>query len=211
MHGRAGLNEPCPSRVASPAGSAALHSPGTSPASSCSRTPSRGTNIVRSHSNSVSSASSQTVELKLPAGSGDEGGEDSKSTSQDGSETNEEGGPALETKPLGVGNAKMVGAPTLKAPVAVMRKPKDAAVILESQAPRAVTAPLKPMVRFWPEWPHWQKRPKEMHQLRRTRQMTLNLLAHPHCLMLTTRTLKRSRNVSDASTPSFWTRIRHMA
>ena len=90
MHGGAGPNEPSPSRVASPTGSGALHSPKSSPASSHSRTPSHVTNIVRSRSNSVSSTSSQTVEIKLPVGSGDEGGKDSKSTSQDGSETNEE-------------------------------------------------------------------------------------------------------------------------
>ena len=69
----------------------ALHPPMTSPASSHPRTPSHGTNIEGSRSNSASSPSSQTVELKLPAESGDEGGKDSKSTSQDDSETNEEG------------------------------------------------------------------------------------------------------------------------
>ena len=63
----------------------------TSLASSCPRTPSCRTNIERSHSNSASSPDSQTVELKLPAGSGDEGGKDSKSTSQHDSKTNEEG------------------------------------------------------------------------------------------------------------------------
>ena len=46
--------------------------------------------------------------------------------------------PALEMKPLGMGNAKMVGALTLKAPVVVARKLKDSAAILENQALRAV-------------------------------------------------------------------------
>ena len=77
MHGGVGPNKASPSSIASPASSGAPHSS----ASSCPRNPSCGTNIVRSHSNSASSPSSQTVELKLPAGSGDEGGEDSKSTS----------------------------------------------------------------------------------------------------------------------------------
>ena len=72
-HGEVSPNKPSPSRVTSPTSSVALYLP----ASSHSRTPSHGTNIVRSHSISASSASSQTVELKLPAGSGDEGSEDS--------------------------------------------------------------------------------------------------------------------------------------
>ena len=92
MHGEAGSNEPSPSRVASPAGSVAHHSP----ASSHPRTPSLGTNIARFHSNSASSHGSQTTELKPPAGSGDEGGEDSKSICQDDRETNEEGGDNYE-------------------------------------------------------------------------------------------------------------------
>ena len=87
MHGGAGSNEPSPSRVASPAGSVAHHSL----ASSHARTPSLGTNIVRSHSNSASSHGSQTTELKLQARSGNECGEDSKSICQDDSKTNEEG------------------------------------------------------------------------------------------------------------------------
>ena len=88
MHGGVGSNVPSPSRVASPTSSAAHHSP----ASSHPGTPSLGTNIVRSRSNSASSHGSQTAELKPPAGSGDEGGKDSKSICQDDSETNEEGG-----------------------------------------------------------------------------------------------------------------------
>ena len=65
-------------------------------------------------------------------------------------------GLALEPKPLEMENAKMVGALTLKALAVVMRKLKDPAAILESQALRAVTVPQKPMVRFWPKWPHQQ-------------------------------------------------------
>ena len=73
--------------VASPASSVAHHSP----ASSHPGTPSLGTSIVRSCSNSASSHGSQTAELQLPTGSGDEGGEESKSICQNDSETNEEG------------------------------------------------------------------------------------------------------------------------
>ena len=79
MHGGAGPNEPSLSRVASPASSVAHHSP----ANSCPGTPSLGTNIVRSCSNSASSRGSQTAKLKLPGRSGDEGSEDSKPISQD--------------------------------------------------------------------------------------------------------------------------------
>ena len=75
MHGGVGSTEPSPSRVASLTGSAAHHLP----ASSHSRTPSLGTDIVRSRSNSASSHGSQTAELQLPARSGNEGGKDSKS------------------------------------------------------------------------------------------------------------------------------------
>ena len=88
MYGRAGPNKPSPSRITSPIGSESLHSP----ASSHPRTPSHRTNIVRSRSNSASSPGSQTVELKPPAESGDEGSEYSKSTSQDDSKTDEKGG-----------------------------------------------------------------------------------------------------------------------
>ena len=76
-------------------------------------------------------------------------------------------GMTLKTKPLGMGNAKTVGTLTPKAPAVVTRKLKDPAAILESQALRAATVPHKPMVRFRPTWPCQQKRPKEMHQLRK--------------------------------------------
>ena len=147
-----------------------------------------------------------TANLKPPTGSDDEASEDSKSISQDDSEANEEGGDNSEDEAPGTGNAKMVGTLTLKAPVVVMRKPKNPAAILDSQALRAATVPRKPMVRFWPTQSCQQKRPKEMHQLRRTRQMTQNLLTHPHGLTPTTRTLRRSGNVSVARMPGFWTR-----
>ena len=102
MHGRVGSNEPSPSRVASPTGSAAHHSP----ASFCPRTPSLWTNIVRSHSNSAFSPSSQTAELKLPAGSGDEGSKISKSIPQDDSKTNEEGRDDYEDEAPGDGECQ---------------------------------------------------------------------------------------------------------
>ena len=108
-------------------------------------------------------------------------------------------GMTMKTKLLGMGNAKTVGTPTPK----VLRNP---AVILKSQALRAATVPQKLMVRFWPMQSHQQKRPKEMHQLRGTRQMTQNLLTHHHGLMTTTRILKRSRNISITRMPGFWTR-----
>ena len=85
MHGKMGTNEPSSSRVASPVSSVAHHLL----ASSHPRTPSLGTNIVRSCNNSPSSHSSQTTKLKLPAGLGEECSEDSKSICQDDSETNE--------------------------------------------------------------------------------------------------------------------------
>ena len=195
MHGGAGFNEPSPNRVASPTSSVAHHLP----ASSCPRTPSLRTNIVRSHSNSASSHGSQTTELKLPARSSDEGGEDSKSICQDDSETNEEGGDDYEDEVLRMGKAKMVRTLTPKAL-------KSPAVILESQTLRVATVPQKLMVRFRLAWSCQQKRPKEMHQSRRTRQMTQNLCACPHSLTPTTRTLKRSRNVSVTRLPGFWTR-----
>ena len=97
MHGRVGSNKLSPSRVALPTGSAAHHSP----ASSHPGTPSLRTNIVRSHSNSASSPSSLTAELKLPARSGDEGGEDSKSISQDDSKANEKGSENYEDEAPG--------------------------------------------------------------------------------------------------------------
>ena len=102
MHDGAGSNEPSPSRVASPISSAAHHSP----ASSCHRTPSHGTNIVRSCSNSASSPGSQTAELKPPTGSGDEDSKDSKSNSQDDSETNGEGEDDSEDEAPGNGQCQ---------------------------------------------------------------------------------------------------------
>ena len=105
MHGRAGPNKPSPSRVASPTGSTALHSP----AHSCPRAPSHRTNIVRSRPNSASSPGSQKVELKPPAESDDEGSEYSKSTSQDDSKTNEEGGTDSEDKAPGDGECQDSG------------------------------------------------------------------------------------------------------
>ena len=103
MHSRVDSNEPSPSRVASPTSSVAHHLP----ASSHPGTPSHRTNIVRSRSNSVSSHGSQTTKLKPPAGSGDEGNEDSKSICQDDSETNEEGGDDYEDEaPEGKGEGE---------------------------------------------------------------------------------------------------------
>ena len=83
----------------------------------------------------------------------------------------------MKMKPLGMGNDKMVRTLTPKAL-------KNPAVRLKSQALRAAAVPWKPTVRFWPTWSHQQKRPKETHQLRGTRQMIQNLLAHPHSLGL---------------------------
>ena len=65
------------------------------------------------------------------------------------------------------------------------------------------------MVRFRPAQSCQQKRPKEMHRPRGTRQMTQNFHFWPHGLMPTTRTLKRNRNISIARMPGFWTRT-HM-
>ena len=86
MHDIAGSNKPSHSKVASTTGSA-VHN---LLASSLPRTPSLGTNIARSCSNSPSSHSSQITDLKLPNGSGNECGKDNKSICQDDSKTNEE-------------------------------------------------------------------------------------------------------------------------
>ena len=91
MHGGAGSNKSSHSR-ASTASSVAHHLP----ASSNPGTPSFGTNTVKSCSDSASSHGSQTAKLKLPAGSGNECSEDSKSICQDDSETTEEGGDNYE-------------------------------------------------------------------------------------------------------------------
>ena len=108
-------------------------------------------------------------------------------------------GVTMKMKPLRMWKAKMVRTLTPKAL-------KNPAAILESQALRVATVPWKPMAKFRSMWSHQQKIPKEMHQPRGTRQMTQNLHTHPHGLMPTTRTLKRSRNVSVARMPSFWIR-----
>ena len=92
MYSRVGPHAPSPNRIASPTGSATLCSPMPSPSRSHShsKTPSHGTKLVRSQSHSVSSTSSQAVELKPPAGSGGNDSKGSKSTCQGDSETDEE-------------------------------------------------------------------------------------------------------------------------
>ena len=194
MHGRAGSNKPSPSRVASPTSSAAHHSP----ASSCPRTPSLGTNIVRSHSNSASSHSSQTTELKLPARSQDEGSEDSKSICQDDSKTNEVGGDDYEDKAPENGKAKVMRTLTPKAL-------KNPAVILESQTLRVATVPQKLMVRFRP-MQSCQQETQGDTSAKGDKANDPKSLCPPHSLMPTTRTLKRSGNVSITRMPSFWIR-----
>ena len=94
MYSGVGPHAPSPNRIASPAGSATLHSPMPSSSRSHShcKTPSHGTKMVMSRSHSASSTSSQAVELKPPAGSGGDNSKGSESTCQDGSETNEEEG-----------------------------------------------------------------------------------------------------------------------
>ena len=92
MYSRVGPHAPSPNRIASPTGSATLHSPMPSPSRSCShsKTPSPGAKMVRSQSHSASSTSSQAVELKPPAGSGGNDSKSSESTCQGDSETDEE-------------------------------------------------------------------------------------------------------------------------
>ena len=89
IHGGAGSVRASPSRVASPAGSVAPHSSMSSLARSRSRTPPHRTSLVRPCSHSVSSTSFCAAAPGSPAGSTGEGHEDSKSTSQDGSETDD--------------------------------------------------------------------------------------------------------------------------
>ena len=82
MYSRVGPHAPSPNRIASPAGSATLHSPRPLPSRSHShsKTPSCRTKMVRSQSHSVSSTSSQAVELKPLAGSGGDDSKGSEST-----------------------------------------------------------------------------------------------------------------------------------
>ena len=172
MHGEVGPNKPSLSRVASPTSSAALHSPMTLPASSRLRTPSNRTNIVRSHSNSASSPGSQRVELKLPAGSGYEGSEDSKSTSQDDSNTNEEGRADSRDKAPGDGECQDGGGSDTESSSSSDEEAEGSISDTRESHSQSSYSSLKLMVRFWPKQAHQQKRPKETHQLRRTRQMT---------------------------------------
>ena len=90
INGRPGSGRASPSGVTSPTSSVAPHSSISSPARSHSRTPPHRTSLVRSHSHSASSTHSHAAVPESPAGSGGKGHEDSKSTSQDGDETNNE-------------------------------------------------------------------------------------------------------------------------
>ena len=94
MYSRVGPHTPSPNRIASPAGSATIHSPRPSPSRSCSHSkiPSCGTKMVRSWSHSTSSTSFHAVELRSPAGSGGDDSKGSESTCQGDKETNEEDG-----------------------------------------------------------------------------------------------------------------------
>ena len=88
INGENGSGRASPSGVTSPSGSAAPHSSTSLPARSHSRTPPHGTSLVRSRSHSASSTHAHTDVPESPAGSGGKGHEYSKSTSQDGDETN---------------------------------------------------------------------------------------------------------------------------
>ena len=95
MAGRAGLDDPSPSRAASPASSvgstssAMPFSPAHSPSRSCSRIPTCETEKERSHSSSASSTYSQETKPKSLVTSGGEDGNDGDSASQEGSESEE--------------------------------------------------------------------------------------------------------------------------
>ena len=78
-----------PTMFASPTGSVAPHSSTSSLARSCSRTQPHGTSLVRSCSHSESSTGSHAAVPESPAGSGGQGHEYSKSTSQDGDGTDD--------------------------------------------------------------------------------------------------------------------------
>ena len=162
MHGGLGSNEPSPSRVASPAGSAAHHLP----ASSHPRTPFLRTNIVRSCSNLASSHGSQTTELKLPARSGDQCGKDSKSICQDDGKTNEEGGDNYEDE-----------APGAEGEDTDTESSEESSSDTGESSSQSSHSSLETMVRFRFMRSHQQKGPKKAHQLRGTRQMTQNLHA----------------------------------
>ena len=193
MHGGVGSNKPSPSRVASPVSSAAHHSP----ASSHPGTPFLGTNIVRSCSNSASSHSSQTTELKLQAGSGNEGSKDSKSICQDVSDTNEEGRNDYEDKdPEGEGEGEDTDTESSK---------ESSSDTWESSSQSSHSS-LETDGEIQAHAVSPRKETQETHQLKGTRQMTQNLCTHPYSLMPMKRTLKRSGNASIARMPSFWTR-----
>ena len=83
-----GPDDPSSSKAASAMLNSLAHSPTTS--HSCSRTPHCGTKMERSHSSSTSSALSQGVKLKSPAGSGGKDSDNSNSTTQEGNKTDEE-------------------------------------------------------------------------------------------------------------------------
>ena len=88
MYNVEGPDDPSPSRAASPVLNYLAHSP----IRSCSffRTPSRETKMERSHSSSMSSTHSQEIKPTSLTGSGDEDSNGRPSTSQEGSETDEE-------------------------------------------------------------------------------------------------------------------------
>ena len=183
MHGGAGSNKPSPSRVASPSGSAAHHSP----ASSHPRTSSLRTNIVRSCSNSASSHGSQTTELNPPARSGDECGKDSKSICQDDSKTNEEGGDNYEDEaPEGKGEGEDTDTESSKESSSNTRESSSQSSHSCLETNGEIQAPTVLPV----------KETQGDISVKGTRQMTQNLCAHPHGLMPMTKTLKRSGNAS---------------
>ena len=90
INGGAGSARASPSGVTLPGSSIAPHSSTSSPIRSHSRTPPHRTSLVRSCSHSESSTHFHAAVPESPAGSGGEGHEDSKSTSQDGDGTDHE-------------------------------------------------------------------------------------------------------------------------
>ena len=147
IHGGAGSGRASPSGVTSPAHSAAPHSSMSSPARLHSRTPPRRTSLVRSGSHSASSTSSHTAVPESPAGSGGEGCEYRKSTSQDGDGTDNKSTAGSDDEPLEMMNTKLVRVPTVQAPAVMSRKPRGLTVKWKDQLPRAAKVAQNLMVR----------------------------------------------------------------
>ena len=199
IHGRAGSDRASPSRVASPTSSVAPHSSMSLPARSYSRTPPHGTSLVRSHSHSASSTSFHAAAPGSLAGSGGEGHEDSKSTSEDGSETNNKSMAGSDDKAPGDDEHKAGEGSNIANSSNDVEEPRGLVMKWMGQPPRAAKVPWNPMVRCQFMQPCHQKRQGKTQLQKKPRQVLLAPLSHPPTL--TARSPKQNRSVSDARMP----------